>query len=154
MHTTSTNYLYKQIAIELLEQGQSISNDDVLRTFQVRYPEEWAAEVNRMAHAGAKRAIQGVLKTLDITDDDEGGQQLVLPGVELPATFTLPTEGGFVRKAVVYSTWEEYQQHVGVLKNNINAAVHEHDVVVEAGEKFRHIMEGTDVTFGEAIKRL
>jgi hypothetical protein len=152
----SIQHIYKTIAVELLEAGGEIVPDHVLRLVQVRYPDEWAAESYRLQVAAGKKEIQKVLKSLQIDDDDmsHGSKQLTLPGVELPGCLTLPTEGGYSYKAVKFCTWEDWERHRSVLEDNIRAAVHERDVQVEAAERFRQIMQGTDKTFGDALDEL
>jgi hypothetical protein len=146
-------HIYERIAGELHELGRAIIPDDVIRIAQVRYPEEYGADTERLALGARRRDIAKILKKLQPEDGES--PQLSLPGVALPSYLTVPTEGGFA----YHPTWsagpDELRGHIKVMRDNVAAVTQELRVAEEQAKDILPVLDANPgMTIAEAVRRL
>jgi hypothetical protein len=144
------NFL-RPLVLEMLEDGRAVIAADVVKEAQVRYPDEYADEVGRLAFNAANREVKDFLKSLS---EDDDSPQLALPGLDLPSVIAIPTEGGFVYKATASCDWGELRAGLSTREQNVAAAQRKLDAYLEQLDLLRPVMEGTSLTTQEAARIL
>ncbi|NBW23546.1 MAG: hypothetical protein EBR82_87950 [Caulobacteraceae bacterium] len=143
--------LLRDTAMEMVESGRPLIANDVVKEVQVRYPEEYAAEVDRLAFNACNREAKKLLKDLS---EDDGKAQLTLPGLDLPSVIAIPCEGGdFVYRATYACTLDEVEAGRIVRASNVLAAQAKLDSYDENLRRLRPVMEShPGITVGDAAK--
>ena len=147
----SLRNLFREIAIDMFENGRTVIPDDIIRTSMVEHPDDFATESDRLVRNAAKREVTDVLK--DLTDDDGTGQ-LTIPGLSLPTVIAIPIEGGYVYKPSAVCGWVDVVAGRAVRADNVSAAQAKLDNYDDNINRLRPVMEGTSLTVAEAARIL
>lgn len=141
----------RPLVLEMLEGGHRLIAADVVKEAQVRYPSEYADEVDRLAFNAANREVKEFLKSLS---EDDDAPQLALPGLDLPSVIAIPVEGGFAYKSTASCNWEELSAGLSTREANVTAAQRKLDTYIEQLDLLAPLMEGTSLTTAEAARKL
>lgn len=144
--------LLRPLALEMVSSGRPVIAADIVREAQRRYPDEYVAEVDRLAWNAAQREVKDVLHSLS---EDDQSAQFALPGLDLPSIIAVPTEGGeFAYRATGACTWDDLVAGRSVRSDNVTAAQAKLDSYDGNLTLLRPVMEGTKLTTAEAARKL
>lgn len=121
---------------------------EMVKLIMTTHPDVFGAEAERLAFNALTREVKDYLRSL--TDDEDGGGQMSLPGLDLPSAIALPTEGGYVYKATRFCTFDELQQGRQVRLQNVERATAKLDTYDEGLARLAPVMEGTSLVVEEA----
>jgi hypothetical protein len=142
----------RECAVDLLETEERVDINHLVDCAEVRYPEAFAEETERLIRNAAARIAKGILT--DLTADDTDPAQGRLPGLDLPSAIAVPgeVEGGYYYVRTDKARYEELLLGRHVRDSNVKHAQKKLDAYDESLDVLRPYMEGTSRTVAEAIK--
>lgn len=128
----------RECALDLLETESKVSAEHVVRCAYQRHGAVFSDATDKMVRDLARRMAADIMRGLS---DDDGGDQLTIPGLGFPTAIAVVTPDGTYWVRADKATWNELKAGRQQRLDNVNAAVRKLDSYDEGMETVRPHME-------------
>jgi hypothetical protein len=134
----SVRSVLRECALDLLETESKVSAEHVVKCAYARHGEMFAEETEKMVLDHARKVAADIMRSFS---DDDGGEQLTIPGLGFPTAIGVVTPDGNYWVRTDKATWPEIEAGERQRMANVDAAVAKLDSYREGKELVRPYME-------------
>ncbi len=140
----------REVIEECLERGTEVGVDHMITVARTRHSDLFATESERLLMQALRREFKSLLDDMSKTSE-----QLVIPGINLPAALALPRDGKVKYKRIDKANWSDLVLGRAVRYQHIVASQASLDEYDRSMEHLAPIMkQDPDILVGDAIREL
>ena len=142
----------RECAVDLLAAETKVSAEHVVRCAYRRHGDLFAEATERMVLEHARRIAADIMRSFS---EDDGGDQLTIPGLGLPTAICVASPDGTYFVRTDKATWPEIEAGERQREQNVEAAQAKLDAYREGKETVRPYMEHDHcVSVADAIETM